>query len=135
MKQVIFSILSFSLVMFTACQKDDVKPTTSQKLQGKWRLDKSIDELYKPSTVLLETETQVGNAGDSIVIKANTIVSYSDTQGSDETNYVLLNDTTIKIEDEIYKIRTLNNQQLYLHFDETDAALNERYVQRLYFKK
>jgi hypothetical protein len=135
MKNVILSALCLSLLVLTACQRDDDPvPTTSDMLMGKWKLQKAIDEYYQPINVLLETDEVIGEADDSIVFKNNSkLYSYSATYGEEVTEYQVLNDTTLLIEDELYKIRKLTNTELNLFLDHTEQSLNERYVQKLYF--
>lgn len=136
MKKIIYSVVCLSLFLLAACQgKDNTpEPTTQQKLLGKWRVQKEIDEYYQPVNTLLETEQIDGQAGDSIVFKTDgNVYSYSPTYGDDFTNYEVLNDTTVKIEDELYMIRKLTPAELYLYNEYTNQAANERYVQRIYF--
>ncbi|HEY0680180.1 MAG TPA: hypothetical protein VGD17_17970 [Chitinophagaceae bacterium] len=135
MRKVVFSIVSLSLFLLCACQADDSPtPSTSQMILGKWRLQKAIDEYYHPVNVLLETENVDGEIGDSVIFKSNNeVYSYSLAHGEEVTTYEILNDTTIKIEDELYKIRRLTNQELHLYMEETDPVLDERYIQKLYF--
>ena len=135
MKKIIYSVVCLSLFILAACNgKDTPEPTTQQKLLGKWRVQKEIDEYYQPVTTLLETEQIDGQPGDSIVFKTDgNVYSYSPTYGDDFTNYEVLNDTTVKIEDELYMIRKLTTTELYLYNDYVNQMGNERYVQRLYF--
>ncbi|HYF29560.1 MAG TPA: hypothetical protein VD993_00425 [Chitinophagaceae bacterium] len=134
MKKIILAMCCLSAVVLTSCQADDTpEPTTQQKLLGKWRVQKVVDEYYKPVNTLVETDEIIGAAGDSVVFKSNNeVYSYSDTEDDGVSPYRILDENTIEIEDEIYKIKTLTNTELYLHLDHTQQAINERYVQRLY---
>jgi hypothetical protein len=58
---------------------------------------------------------------------------YSPTYGDDSSPYEILNDTTVKIEEELWKIRKLASNELYLHNEVINTVDNEKYVQRLYF--
>jgi hypothetical protein len=136
MKKLIFSIFSLSLLTLASCQRDDDPPAPSaaQQILGKWRLQKAIDEYYHPVNTLIDTDEIIGEPGDSVVFKSdNKVYVYSPTDGDDVTSYLLLNDTTIRIEDEIYKIRKLDARELYLYQEYVQQQIDERYVQRLYF--
>lgn len=135
MKNIIYSILGLSLFALISCQNDDVpEPTTQQKILGAWKLQKAVDEYYQPVNTLIETDEYLGVAGDSVVFKSdNMVYSYSPVEGNDETTYQILNDTTIRIEDELYKIRKLSATELNLFQEHLEPAVDERYIQRLYF--
>lgn len=135
MKKLIYSVVCLSLLVLVACQKDDApEPTTQQKLLGKWQVQKVIDEYYKPVNVLLESDEVQGLPGDSVVFKADgNVYTYSPVYGDDFTDYELLNDTTLRIEDEVYIIRKLTASELYLYNEDIDAVANEKYIQKGYF--
>lgn len=135
MRKVIFSILCLSLLAMVSCQKDDIpEPTTEQKLSGKWKLQRVVEEYYQPINTLIDSEETPGREGDAVEFKANGIVHvYSLIDGDDETTYEILNDTTMLIEDEMYKIRKLTSTELNLFQDYVEPGGDERYVQRVYF--
>jgi hypothetical protein len=134
MKKIILAMLCVSAVVFTSCKKDDAGPETAEKILGAWKLQKAVDEYYQPVNTLVDIEETLGTAGDSVVFrKDNMVYSYSDVEGDDVAPYEIVNETTIKIEDELYDIKKLTSTQLYLHQDHKEAATNSRYVQRLYF--
>ena len=134
MKKIVYSVVCLSIFMLSACNSKDItEPTTEQQLLGTWRFQKEINEFYQPTNVLLETEEIPGEPGDSIVFKNDgKVYSYSTVYGEEVTTYQLFNDTTIEIEDEIYKIRKLTTTELYL-YNEYVQPVDEKYVQRLYF--
>ena len=134
MRKVILAMFGLSLFILSSCRHDDPEPTTQQKLLGAWKLQKAVDEYYKPMTVLMETDETLGEPGDSVVFKNdNTVHTYSPIDGEDQTTYQVLNDTTIRIEDELYKIRKLTPSELNLYQELAYPATNEKYVQRIYF--
>ena len=137
MRKVIFSILGLCLFALVSCQKDDTpEPTTQAKLLGKWKIDRIIEEYYKPVNTLIDTEETDGREGDAVEFKSNGVVYvYSEIDGDDETTYQLLNDTTIEIEDEIYKIRKLTPTELNLYQEYEEPGMNERFTQTIYFVK
>src|SRR5688572_16665160 len=109
MKKIIL-MLCLPALMLTSCQRDDEdpQPTTAQKILGAWKVDRAIDEDYHPINTLVDLEEYVGLPGDSVVFKTDGLVyTYSDVDGNDETDYIVVDDKTIKIEDELYEIRSL----------------------------
>ena len=112
------------------------EPTTQGKLLGRWKIDRIIEEFYKPVNTLVDTEETPGREGDAAEFRANGVVYvYSQIDGDDETTYEVLNDTTVKIEDEIYKIRKLTPTELNLYQEYQEPGTNERFVQWIYFCK
>ena len=137
MKKIIL-MLCLPALMLTSCQRDDddPEPTTAQKILGAWKVDRAIDEDYRPINTLVDLEEYVGLPGDSIVFRTDGLVyTYSDVDGKDETDYIVVDENTIKIEDEVYEIKTLTDNVLFLYLDEKDQTLNTRFVQKLYFKR
>jgi hypothetical protein len=89
----------------------------------------------------LYSDGEIGQAGDSVIFKSNNIAyGYSDIVGTnqvdvEETPFHLINDSTINMDDEIYKIRKLTETELYLHEEEVNTATNEKYIYKLFFQK
>ena len=138
MKKLMLVMFCTSAFVLTSCQRDDEdpQPTTAQKILGAWKMEKVIDEDYQPVNTLISVDEYTGLPGDSVVFKTNGMVyTYSDIDGDDVTDYIVVDEKTIKIEDEIYEIKTLNDTQLYLYIDETDQVQNTRFVQKLHFKR
>jgi hypothetical protein len=135
MRKIIYSVVCLCMLGLAACNShDDPEPTTAQKLLGKWKLQKEVDESYQPMNVLINTDETMGEPGDSVVFKNDgNVFVYSPTYGEDVTTYEILNDTTVKIEDEMYRIRKLTTTELNLYWEDVYPALNSREVQRLYF--
>jgi hypothetical protein len=138
MKKIILAMLCLSAVVLTSCQRDDEDPlpTAATKILGAWKVDRAIDEDYHPVNTLVDVEEYIGLPGDSVVFKTDGLVyTYSDVDGKDETDYIVLDEKTIKIEDELYEIKTLTDKELYLYLEEKDPAQDTRFVQKLYFKR
>ncbi len=138
MKKIILAMLCLPAFVLTSCQRDDDEPlpTTSTKILGAWKVDRAIDEDYHPINTLVDLEEYVGLPGDSVVFKTDGFVyTYSDIDGNDETDYIVLDEKTIKIEDEVYEIKTLTDKELFLYLEEKDLAQDKRFVQKLYFKR
>src|SRR5215213_5678856 len=130
MRKIVYSVVCLSMFILSACNSQDTpEPTTQQKLLGKWKLQKEIDEYYQPTTVLLETEDIPGEPGDSIVFKNDgNVYAYSPVYGNDVTTYKILNDTTIEIEDVIYIFNDPATTELYLYQEYFQPTGNEKYV-------
>jgi predicted nucleotidyltransferase len=135
MRKVIFSILGVTLLALFACQsKDTPEPSIEQKLAGRWKIEVIIEEFYKPVNTLVESELTHGRDGDAVEFKPNGVLYvYSEIDGDDETTYEILNDTTIRIEDEVYVIKKLVDAELVLEQDHTEPGANERFVQKIIF--
>lgn len=134
MRKVIFSVFGLCLFALVSCQKEDTPDTTQQKILGKWKIDKIIEEYYKPVGTLVDTEEIDGREGDAVEFAPNGVVYvYSALDGDDETDYEILNETTIRIEDEVYTIKTLTATELYLYQEWAEPGMNEKNVQRIYF--
>ena len=104
---------------------------------GKWSLVKTIEEEYHPVSTLVYHDEYIGLPGDSIVFKPNGLAySYEDgdTQ-AEETEYHLLNDSTVSIEDEIYKIRKLSDTEYYFHQEEIEISFDEKWIYEVYLKR
>lgn len=134
MRKIMFSILGLCLLALVSCQKDSPEPTTQQKISGVWKMEKAIDEYYRPVNTLIDTDETTGRDGDAVEFKDNGVVYiYSKIDGDDQTTYEILSDNTIKIEDEIYTITKLTATELNLFQDHTEPGSDERFVQRIYF--
>lgn len=114
-----------------SCEKEpEARKTTQEQLLGKWRLQLSQEEYYKPATTLVDSESYTGEPGDSVVFKpGNVLYGYTDAD-YEEMEYRLENDHTLYIEQEAWKIASLTDKELTLVQEET--VMDERYVLRLF---
>jgi hypothetical protein len=134
MKKIVFPVICLVLLI-ASCQPDPVEPppTNRDKILGKWHLDRDYSEYYQPSTVLLDYEEYIGEPEDSVVFRKNNImVAYPE---EEYLEYHFVNDSTISIDDEEYKIRKLTSTELYLFQEESITATDERYVIRGYLSR
>jgi hypothetical protein len=96
---------------------------------GKWMLVKYVETCYTPASTVLSVEEVNGLPGDSLIFSSgNRLLTYSDVDGMDVEHYELLNDSTLRIEFEEWKITRLTAGELNLLSDETDNATGERTV-------
>lgn len=134
MKRFILPVLGACLVLFVSCSRDpEIKHPNADKILGKWRLQKAVEEEYRPINTLISTDTYPGEPGDSVVFKANgVVVSYSDTDGMDEFEYHFVNNNTISMDDEEYKIGVLTDTEFQLYEEEKDLAANEKWIYKVF---
>jgi hypothetical protein len=128
------SVAALLLIFFFACRRDKIEPVIPGIL-GTWKIDRTVEEEYQPINTLVYRDEYIGEPGDSVVIKANGILyeyEEGDTEG-EEVGYKVVNDSTIDIDDEEYKIRKLTDSSFYFHQEEIDQ--NERWIYQIYLKK
>jgi hypothetical protein len=135
MKKLSVAALVFGFVFIASCTRE--KDPEIRGLLGKWMLDKTIEQEWHPLDSLIYDDQYIGLAGDSVVFKANGIlVQYMDGDTEpEETEYKIINDSTIRIEFETYKIRELTTNSFYLHEEDVDQALQERWIYQIYLKR
>jgi hypothetical protein len=135
MKKLPVAALFVAFVFLAACtrEKDDI----NTDILGTWKLDRYVDEEYHPINTLISRDEEQGLPGDSVVFKANgTVYSYQDGfPEPDETDYKFINDSTVRIEYEKYKIRKISDTEFYLHQEEIDRALDEKWIYQVYLKR
>jgi hypothetical protein len=140
MKKLYVIGLCISIFITGGCNRnDDLKDLAATRalLLGKWQLDKGIDEYYKPLNVLTEREETIGEPGDSSIFKNdNYVYSYQTrSTGVDEEiyEYTLVNDSTVIIDEEQWRIRKLTEFEMTLYQEETEN--DERDIRIGYFKR
>lgn len=137
MKKLSIALLFVLLIMTGACNKEKSEDPRVRDILGKWQLDRTLEEEYKPISTLIWSDEYIGEPGDSIVFKANGLAySYEDgdTEG-EETEYKFLTDSTILIEFETYKIMKLTDTEFYIREEETDQALDEKWIYEVRLKR
>jgi hypothetical protein len=143
MKKV--SVLSMIIVLITlaGCKKDksdkdqEKDPTTKEKLLGKWQLERLIDETWTLGGVLIDTETQMGEPGDSSIFKDNNMLhSYEDKPGGivdeDVFHFMIFSDSLITLDEEFYEIKKLTDTALFLQQVDRDIQNNQKDVVKMY---
>ncbi|MEO8406602.1 MAG: hypothetical protein ABI480_18465 [Chitinophagaceae bacterium] len=135
MKKIVLTMLSASFVALLSCQHDPVAPPSdpvAARILGKWKVLRYEGDYYQPMNVLIDHDEYLGLPEDSVVFKSDhTIKSYS-AFGEEEFPYVLINDSTITMDDEPYKIRKLTATEFNLYAEETDPSTNQRYVDKIF---
>lgn len=130
-----FCLLIISLV---SCRREDsiANPdVTKEKLLGKWQFERGIDEYYK-ADVLISKDEEIGTPADSVIFKNNNL-AYEYYKVANEVReeiyeYNLVNDSTLLIDDELYKIRKLTGTELYVYQEELENV-DEKYIRRGYY--
>jgi hypothetical protein len=135
MKRLSVSALLVLFIVLSACTREK-EEIVNPKIMGKWMLDRTVEEDYHPIHTLIDSEEHLGKAGDSIIFLANkTVIGYTDDGEFEENEWRLINDSTIRIEVETFKIRKLTDTEFYLHEEEVDNTLDEKWVYRIYLKR
>lgn len=135
MKRLSVSALLVLFIVLSACTREKTE-VFNPKILGKWMVDRHVEEDYHPINTLTDSEEYIGKAGDSVIFLANrTTITYTDEGAMHEDDYKFLNDSTLRIEYETYKIRKLTDTEFYLHEEEVDNALNEKWVYKIYLKR
>lgn len=134
MKKIVFPLLGLVIIVVASCQKGADEKTPKKKVKdqilGKWKLDYSTDDYYHPINTLFDHEQYDGRPGDSVVFRNDGFAyGYTDDHGGpEEIPYELINDSTISIDDEPYKIRKLTDTEMYLYQEEIYTGADQRYV-------
>ena len=135
MKRFLVSAVLSLFIVLSACDKDKEEIVNPMVL-GKWMLDRTVEEDYYPINTLTDSDEYTGKAGDSVIFLANkTTITYSDDGSVTEDDYRFINDSTIRIEYETYKIRKLTDTEFYLHEEEVDNAANEKWVYQIHLRR
>ena len=137
MKKVLL-ICGLFLLVFTSCRKEESEPTNTiaQQILGRWRLIKVEDTYYSPINVLKDKEEHMGTVADSVVFKKdNMMYSYSPVSGDDVTPYHVVNDSTIEIEYETWKITRLTDTEFHLVSEDVDLSLDEKYSLKIFLAR
>jgi len=136
----IFSPLILSMLLLSACEKEDLAPKlrreTAEKIMGKWMVQRTINEVYDPRPgVGGKTETP-GTADDYLDFKTKELVEIKSSQSSIKVeSYTVWNPTQVMIGTVTWWIEKLTATELVLIWDRDGAAQYSRYVTRIYFTK
>jgi hypothetical protein len=131
MRKALFPLLGLAVLTAASCGKDpEVMKSKKDLLHGKWMMQRAVEELYSPATTLIDSDEVVGEPSDSLVFKPNNILYSYEGSFEEQSEYQLVNDSTLHIEQERWKVTTLNERELTLVQDET--FMNERYVIRIF---
>ena len=135
MKRLSVSALLVLFIVLSACEREKSE-VVNPKILGKWMLDRTVEEEYHPIHTLIDSEELLGKAGDSIIFMAdNTVIAYTDDGEVEDNEWRLINDSTIRIEFETFKIRKLTDTEFQLHEEEVDNALDEKWVYSIYLRR
>jgi hypothetical protein len=131
MRKTLLPLLGLAVLTAASCGKDpEVRKSKNELLHGKWMLQRAVEELYSPATTLIDSDEVTGEPGDSLVFKPNNILYSYEGSFEEQSEYRLINDSTLHIEQEQWKVATLNERELTLVQDET--FMDERYVIRIF---
>lgn len=132
---VIFCLL---IITLASCRREDSisnPDVTKEKLLGKWQFDRAIEESYK-ADVLISKEEEIGTPADSVIFKNDNLIyeyyKIANEVKAEIYDYRLVNDSTLLIDDELYKIRKLTATELYVYQEEMEGV-DEKYIRRGYY--
>ena len=127
MKKTILILLTIILVIIMAgCSKDDNDPSEApakEKILGKWKFISFVTETTTPSEPD-EVTTEYGAEGDYFDFRSDGNIYY--VLGGDNeqiASYSIENETTLKIEIEVFKIKELTQNKLV--FESVRVNANE----------
>jgi hypothetical protein len=105
-------IALLAVVTLASCKKQKEK-TTQEKISGKWNIVSIVDNDYYSGSSHVTTYT--GTASDYLDFKNDGTVFVSFTGITNNSNYGLIGDTKIWIENDNYDIKTLTDNQFVLY--------------------
>jgi len=114
-KKITFALLLFSLTLLS-CKKDHEK-TTQEKILGKWSIVSIVDNDFYSGSSHITTYT--GTTTDFIDFRNDGKASVSFAGYTNSSDYGLIGDTKIWIENDNYEIKTLTDNQLTLYSKDT----------------
>lgn len=134
MKKLI-PIALLAVLVVTSCKDEEPIPdptplTTAEKLQNKWNITSVIDYNYKgASTTLVDTDTLDIQVGAYFDFRADNKL-YENWDGDlDTSDYQIINDNSISISGDAFKINTLTSTTLKLTYEErTDTPYFDNVV-------
>jgi signal peptidase I len=135
MKKIITSAALVLWVTFylPACKKTDKQPTTLEKIQGKWQLDKDVFNDHFSGQDNIDSIT--GMPGDIIDFRSDGKVYTSIQSQVDTTTYSLSGDTKLVVDgNQNYDITTLTSNSFILH-QKVNASGSDFYEETLTLKK
>lgn len=126
MKKVLFTIVTCA-ALFTACKKDKVEETpvvvvppaktVAQKITAKWGVTTIADNDYYSNTS--HTTSYSGIASDYLDFRSNgKLYIQLAPYGKDTISYNLVNDSTINLDGDLYKIPTITDTKFVMYYKE-----------------
>lgn len=117
--------------LFTACKKDKVEETpvepvvpivppktVAQKITAKWGITTIADNDYYSNTSHMTTYT--GVASDYLDFRSdNKLYIQTVPYGRDTLSYNLVNDSTMNLEGDLFKIQTISDTKFVMFYKET----------------
>ena len=136
----IFSFLTISILLLTACEKEDLAPKlrreTAEKMIGKWMVQRTINEVYDPLPTLSSTTEIPGTTDDYFDFQSKEWVEVNSSQnGAKVESYYVWNPSQVMIGEVGWWIEKLTATELELKLDRNDAAQYKRFVTRIYLSR
>jgi outer membrane lipoprotein-sorting protein len=113
MKKLFIALIAFT-ALFSACKKKDVEKTVAEKLAGKWKVTSYVSNDYYSGAN--HPSTTPGGAGDYVDFRADgKVYSKEGNNPEDVSAFSLVNDNTVKIDNEDFTIKAITETQLVLY--------------------
>ena len=99
-------MMGLGITLFASCKKDDPTPTTTQRVQGVWKLDQVIS-YYQFTGFPAARDTTFGLATDYVDFRTdNKVYSFVDGQ-YDTSTYAIISDNALLLDGDTTNIQTL----------------------------
>jgi hypothetical protein len=135
----IFAFLTISILLLSACEKEDLAPKlrreTADKMMGKWMVQRTIDQVYDPLPTLSSTIEVLGTANDYFDFQANELVEIKTSYSARLEDYRVWNPSQVMVGEVVWWIEKLTATELVLKLDRNDAVQYRRYVTRIYLSR
>ena len=132
-------MLGTCFTLFISCQEEPLpikEELVKQNILGKWMLVKHKEETYSATNTIIYRDERSGDKSDSVIFKpGGKLHTYSDTDGRSVTDYEIINDQTLRVEKEHWKIVSLTATHLELLSEETDPVTKEKDVASASFRR
>ena len=134
-KIILFGFAALMIaVLFTACKKDDKAPTTTERIQQRWKFEKTYYHEETPGYPSYR-DTTIGNLATDYIDFRTDNKTYSYTNGYYDTiPYSIINDTKLLIDGDTATILVIDDSQFQLHVSAGSYPTNY-YEAYIYLKK
>jgi hypothetical protein len=137
MKKLLFITTAF-MALFSACKKKDVEPevpipvvvtkTVAQKIIAKWKITTLIENDYY--SAMSHPFTYTGVATDYFDVRTDgKIYLQVAPVGKDTLTYSLINDSTINVNGDVTKIKTITDTKFEMYFKEVYSTTPLEYYE------
>jgi hypothetical protein len=138
MKKLFIVVIVVMVTGLFACKPEKAfeDQPVEVKILGKWRVQQYIDNEYAKDGALIASDDFPVTPADSVLITHNVMYYSGPTfPDAEDLPYYFVNDSTLHIDDEIYKIRELTGSTMYLYHYSPEAAWDGFYENKTRLKR